>query len=466
MHIYRTSLYLFRVFFDVVLIIAAFIVSAIVSLPGFSFFDQTNAEFLLLCLLGVWFFSSRTTGLYDEFRSRNYSYELLLIVKNICAQVVSAIIILFLIKESELSRFFVLIYSGLLLILLGLSKYLVRRLLIAFRMKGRNIRKLLIIGAGEVGRDFYELSLKNPHFGYKIIGFLDDKSKTFLNGQYLGKINELEKVLNEKSVDDVIIALPNYASAKLEEVIRTCEKHTTRIRIIPDYFKFVSAKYNISMFGQFPVISVRGDRINEFHWRVLKRGFDFVFTISLFILLFSWLFPIIIVIQKLLNPGPIFYKAKRWGRKNKEFVCYKFRSMVSSRNESSVNAKHNHTSKTDPRITRFGKFLRRTNIDELPQFWNVLKGEMSIVGPRPHDVLENEELKDRLKLYMYRHIVKPGVTGWAQVNGYRGGTDNLELMQKRTDYDVWYIENWSFELDMQIIALTVWNMLKGDENAY
>ena len=466
MHIYRTSLYLFRVFLDVILIIAVFIVSAIISLPAFSFFDKTNAEFLLLCLLIIYFFSSRTTGLYDEFRSRNYSYELLLIVKNICVQVVSVIVILFLLKESELSRYFVFIYSGLLLILLGLSKYLVRRLLIAFRMKGRNIRKLLIIGAGEVGRDFYELSLKNPHFGYKIIGFLDDKSKTFLNGQYLGKISELEKVLNQKNVDDVIIALPNYATEKLEEVIKTCERHTTRIRIIPDYFKFVSSKYNVSTFGNFPIISVREDRINELHWRILKRGFDFIFAFSLFTFLFSWFFPIVMILQKLLNPGPIFYKAKRWGRKNKEFICYKFRSMVPCENSNSINGRHNHTTKTDPRVTNFGKFLRISNIDELPQFWNVLKGDMSVVGPRPHDILENIEIKDQIKLYMYRHIVKPGVTGWAQVNGYRGGTDKLELMQRRTDYDVWYIENWSFGLDLQIIALTVWNMLKGDENAY
>lgn len=466
MQIYRTSLYLTRIVVDLILVIAVFLLSAFVSLPSFNFFKEINSQFLLLALLIIWFFSTRATALYDEFRSRNYSYELLLVIKNIIVQVISVIVILFLVKENNLSRYFVLIYSGTLLVAVAFTKYLLRRLLIFMRRKGKNSRSLLIIGAGEVGRNFYQAAIDNPHFGYHVIGFLDDETKPFLNGQYLGGIENLNKILNSQRVDDVIVALPNYAHDKVEEVVMTCENHTTRVRIIPDYFKFVSSKYNVSMFGRFPIISVREDRISELHWRLLKRTFDFMFASLLYLFIFSWFFPIIIVLQKILNPGPIFYKAKRWGRNNKEFVCYKYRSMLSQADNVDEHGNHIHTKKNDSRLTKFGGFLRKTNIDELPQFWNVLKGDMSIVGPRPHDVEENLLLKNQINAYMYRHIIKPGITGWAQVNGYRGGTNSLKLMKKRTEYDLWYIENWTFWLDMQIILQTIWNMIKGDKNAY
>jgi putative colanic acid biosynthesis UDP-glucose lipid carrier transferase len=465
MQIYKTSLYLTRIILDLILIIAVFLLSIKISSQGCNFLKETNSQLLLLSLLIIWYFSCKTIGLYDEFRSRNYSYELLLVIKNIIVQVLGVIVVSFLLKKYDLSRYFVVVYSSLLFIILGSSKYLMRRLLIFFRKKGRNLRSLLIIGAGEIGQSFYQLTLDNPHFGYRIIGFLDDKMKSFLNGQYLGKIDQLDSILSTKNIDDVIIALPNYANNRIEDVVRTCERHTTRIKIIPDYCKFASTKYNISMFGHLPIISLREDRINELHWHILKRGFDIIFSFCLFFFVFSWFFPVIIIMQKLFNPGAVFYKGKRWGRNNKEFMCYKFRSMVPGGIIQSNDNTYNNTSKIDSRITKFGRFLRKTNIDELPQFWNVLKGDMSVVGPRPHDVQENIKIKDQIKLYMFRHIVKPGITGWAQVNGYRGGTDDMELMQKRTEYDVWYIENWYFGLDIQIIILTLWDIIKGAKNA-
>ena len=467
MQIYRTSLYLFRIIVDVIIIIAVFLTSAELSSAEFNFLASANAQLLLLLLLIIWYLASRSTGLYHEFRSRNFSFEVIGLAKNVIVLFISTIMILFMLKEENLSRYFVAIFSLVCFLALGTEKFLMRNLLNALREKGRNLRNLLIIGAGEVGKDFYELTLTSPHFGYKIIGFLDDKSKTFLNGKYLGKISELEKVLEQNSVDDVIVALPNYATDKLEEVIKTCERHTTRIRIIPDYFKFVSNKYSVSMFGRFPIISVRDDRINELHWRLLKRGFDFAFTSTLYVFVFSWLWPIIALSIKLSSPGPLFYTQERWGRNNKKFITYKFRSMRNDKcSEIDENGKYKQAVKGDPRVTKIGKILRKTNLDELPQFWNVLKGEMSIVGPRPHPTPLNIESKDKIHLYMLRHLVKPGITGWAQVNGHRGNTKDIILMQKRIDSDVWYIENWSFGLDIQIIALTVWNMLKGDENAY
>ncbi|MCH8326261.1 MAG: undecaprenyl-phosphate glucose phosphotransferase [Bacteroidetes bacterium] len=425
-----------------------------------------NAQFLILSLSVIWYLYSKSTNLYDDFRSRNFSHELIALIRNIFIQIICTIIILFLLKEERLSRYFVILFSTTSLILISTEKLILRRVLNYLRSKGRNIRSLIIIGAGEVGKNFYDSIFDNPHFGYRIIGFLDDKRKTFLNGKYLGKIDELDNVLSNERVDDVIIALPNYATDKLEEVVRTCENHTTRIKIIPDYFKFISSKYSISVFDRFPIISVREDKLNELHFRILKRAFDTAFTLLLFTFLFSWLWPLIALCIKISSPGPIFYIQERWGRDNKKIRTYKFRSMVKCSNNVDENGKFRQALKNDPRITKIGKILRKTNLDELPQFWNVLKGQMSIVGPRPHPTPLNLESKDKVHLYMLRHLVKPGITGWAQINGLRGETKDMSKMQKRIDYDIWYIENWTFMLDIQIIFMTIWKMLKGDPNAY
>ena len=467
MQIYRKSLYLFRITIDIIILIISFVISGRESVVNFRFFREVNNQFLLLSLIIIWFFTSRATNLYDEFRSRNVTFEIIALIKNVTVILISSIIILFLLKEEKLSRYFVVIFSVLNIVLLGVEKIAFRNYLNFIRKRGRNLRSLLIVGAGEVGRSFYELIKHSSHFGYQMVGFVDDTTKPYLNGQYLGKIDELDNILNKQHVDDIIIALPNNANERIEDVVTICEKHTTRVRIIPDYFKFVSGKYSVSMFGRFPIIAVREDRINEMHWRLLKRSFDFIFTLSLYLIIFWWLFPLIGLLIKISSPGPMMYRQERWGRNNKRFIAYKFRSMqVDECGEIDENGKFRQATKHDPRVTKVGKFLRKTNLDELPQFWNVLKGDMSIVGPRPHPTPLNIESKDKIRLYMFRHLVKPGITGWAQVNGFRGSTENNEQMQKRVNHDVWYIENWSIWLDVQIIGLTLWNMIKGEKNAY
>lgn len=379
---------------------------------------------------------------------------------------IGIIILIFLVNEYNLRRTFIFVYSASLTILIVTQKYILRKYLNYVRSKGRNIRNLLIIGAGEVGQNFYESIKNNPHYGYRLIGFLDDSKKELLNGKYLGKIEILETLFDKMRIDEVIVALPNYAIEKLEWVMATCNRHTTRVKIIPDYFKFLSERFEISTFGRFPVISVRTDKLNEFHWRLIKRAFDTIFSLLLFIFIFSWLFPIIALIIKLTSPGKVFFMQERWGRNNKKFYAYKFRSMKDGFKDVDENGKYLQAKKEDPRITKIGKILRKTNLDELPQFINVLKGEMSIVGPRPHPTPLNLESKEKIRYYMLRHLVKPGITGWAQINGCRGETETEEKMQRRVDHDLWYIENWSFWLDIQIIILTIWNMLKGDKHAY
>ncbi len=459
-------LYSIRILADIIVIVVSYYVTVEFLITFTKYAFDSNAFFLLFFLIFIWMYSTKVTGLYDEFRGRYFTEEIVTIIKNVFVLAISTIVMLFLLKDKTLSRQFVVLFVGVNLILLTLEKFLLRVNLSLIRKKGRNMRNMLIIGAGNVGKNFYESIKDNPHFGFNIIGFVDDEKKTFLNGKYLGKIEELDVVLDRRKVDDVIVALPNYASDTIESVVRTCERYTIRVRIIPDYFKFVSSKYNISLFGNFPVVSVREDKINDIQWRLLKRGFDTGISLFLFVFVFSWLWPIIMIAIKIASPGKVFFKQERWGRDNRMFTTYKFRSMIPDTIEIDESGNFRQVTKDDPRVTKIGKFLRRTNLDELPQFWNVLKGEMSLVGPRPHPTPLNIQSRDKIRLYMLRHLVKPGITGWAQVNGFRGETSTPELMQKRIDHDIWYIENWSVWLDIQILFLTLWRMLQGDPKAY
>ncbi len=423
-------------------------------------------SFIFLCLLIIWFFSSRMTHLYDEFRARDYSFELIAVFKNVLIQVIGCILVLFIVKDTSLSRSFVLIYAAGLILALPIEGYALRKLLYFLRKRGRNLRHLLLVGAGEVGMSFYSTIVTNPHFGYRLVGFLDDQPKDTLNGQYLGPVHGLERVLAEKPVDDVVVALPTYATDRIDEIIKACSNYTTRVRIIPDYFRFVSDKFEISMFDRFPVISVRNIKLDEFHWYIVKRIFDGLFSLIVLTTVLIWMVPMIALLIKLTSRGPVFFKQERWGRNNKKIICHKFRSMVVSSRDTDETGKYQQATKDDPRITPIGRFLRKTNLDEIPQFWNVLMGQMSVVGPRPHPTPLNLESKDLIDNYMLRHLVKPGITGWAQVNGYRGETRDPELMQKRVDHDLWYIENWSFWLDIQIILLTIWQMIRFRTNAF
>ncbi len=462
----RKSLYVVRITADYAMLAAAFALGTAISLSYCKITFSRSGDVLFLSLAIIWFIYAGISRFYDEFRSRNFWFEIVAVGKATLAQLLGSVVVLFFLKEDEISRFFVVAYALLLFIGLTVEKFMFRQVLEYLRRRGRNLRNLVIVGAGKIGRRFYDAVQENPQFGYKLLGFVDDTKKPELNGQYLGKIEDLERLIEEKEVRDVIIALPGKATDKLEQVIRTCERYTTRVRIVPDYANLVSGKSSVSMFGRFPVISVREEKLNEIHWKALKWSFDFLFTSVLFLTFFWWLWPLIAVAIKMSSKGPVFFKQERWGRENKRFYAYKFRSMVATSIDVDENGKYQQASKDDPRITGIGKFLRKTNLDELPQFWNVLKGEMSVVGPRPHPTPLNIESRASIPGYMHRHFVKPGVTGWAQVNGYRGETRETALMKKRVEHDVWYIENWSFGLDLRIILMTIWQTVRGDPNAY
>ena len=466
MKTYQTQFTVFRIVIDLIMIGAVFFVSAVLA-HGWGSFTFTPNDIYVLVVIGlVWYGSARSQHLYDEFRSRNFSFEFVAILKTLTVHMIGIVFVLFLLQELVLTREFVLIYAGAALLVIGVEKYVLRYLIEKVRIRGKNLRNVVIVGAGYVGRKFRQSIKLNPQFGYSFTGYLDEKPRPNVNGEYLGHIDNLENVLMNNKVDDVIIALPTGSRNSIEQVIRVSENFPVNIRIVPDYIRFLSPKFRLTMFDNFPVISVKSYALEEMHWRFLKRVFDIVFTGALFVLIFWWLFPLIALGIKINSRGPVFFKQERWGKNNERIECYKFRTMYSTSKSIDESGKYKRTEKNDPRITKLGKFLRATNLDEIPQFINVLKGEMSVAGPRPHATPLNLESKDTIQYYMRRHLVKPGITGWAQVNGFRGGSKDPRHMQKRIEYDIWYIENWSLLLDIQIVFLTVINMVKGDPMAY
>jgi putative colanic acid biosynthesis UDP-glucose lipid carrier transferase len=364
------------------------------------------------------------------------------------------------VKEDLFTRNFIAIYAVLLTVLVSIRTQLIKFILLKIKKNSKNVRNVLVIGAGELGKNFYELVNSHADFGYNLIGFLDDNLEPDVN--IIGKISDLDKTLTGLNVEEVVVALPIYASNMLEQIIRICNKHAVRVNIIPDFFQFLSQKFQINMMGDFPIITVRSEPLAEYHWRFLKRAVDIALSLGVNLLFLSWFIPILYCINKISAPGPLFFLQDRIGANNRIFKCIKFRTMHI---DNKSIGKYQPTVKDDPRITEIGKFLRKSNLDELPQFINVFKGEMSVVGPRPHAIAYNEIYKEMVDEIKIRNWVKPGITGWAQIHGLRGDVSDYEENKKRTikriEYDLWYIENWSLWLDIQIILTTVWQMIKG-----
>jgi len=368
-------------------------------------------------------------------------------------------------RDPEYSKGFVISFAGILMLVMPIEKYLIRWYY-GTKMAERKNVPLMIVGAGEMGMQFYDKVVEKGDYGYKLVGFLDDVQKPHLNGKYLGVTGQLNHLLqNHDEVEDVIVALPGHEVEKIKSVIRISQQHAKRVRVIPDYHAY-SKSASFSFIGSMPLISPQPVLLDDPELRFFKRVTDIVITILACIFIFSWLFPLIALLIKLTSKGPVFFKQKRWGVHKFPINCYKFRTMITESCDVDEKGKYQQATKNDPRVTRIGKFLRKTSLDELPQFINVLRGSMSIVGPRPHPIPLNLESKDKIDDYMRRHVVKPGITGWAQVHGYRGETKNPAKMQARINHDIWYIENWSLLLDMQIILQTVINLFKGEKNAY
>jgi len=274
----------------------------------------------------------------------------------------------------------------------------------------------------------------------------------------------LAQHLEAVTVDDVIIGGQKVLGEKLDLLVDIAENAGARVKLIQPFTYYMAKRLNMEYLGPLPIVQVREEPLAKFHNRFIKRSLDLVFAGLVFLLIYWWFHLIAGLIIKVTSRGAIIFKQLRVGRNSEQFYCYKFRTMLPDASDPDGQGKI--TEQEDARITRVGVFLRKTNMDELPQFLNVLRGNMSVVGPRPHLLDEDLAIRDKISKYRIRQFVKPGITGWAAVNGYRGGTPDLDLMQKRIDYDIWYIENWSFWLDMKIMWMTFWQMVTFNTGAH
>lgn len=339
-------------------------------------------------------------------------------------------------------------------------RYFIKRM----RSRGRNTRSLVFVGAGKNHDALYKSMTNDISTGYRVQGYFEDTPSKIFEDRIplLGTIEDTTKWLETHKVDMLFCNLPSWRANQILEIIDYCENHLIHFYSVPNVRNYVSHSMQVEFLDDTPVLSLRYEPLRHPSARLTKRTFDIVFSLLFIILVFWWVYIIVAIITKITMPGPVFFVQRRNGINGKEFNCIKFRSMKVNADADKVQATQN-----DPRKTKWGDIMRKTNIDELPQFINVLKGDMSIVGPRPHMVLHTEEYGSQIDKYMVRHYAKPGITGWAQVTGSRGETKELRQMEERIRKDIWYVENWTFMLDIRIIIMTVVNMLgKEKGNAY
>ncbi len=372
----------------------------------------------------------------------------------------SFILILYLTNEPNFSRLMIFIFFVVNVTLAVVTRNLIRFFLRKIRRNGYNQKHMILVGYSRAAEQYIDRIVANPEWGYSVRGILDDhqpRGMEYKGIKVIGSIDNLLIILPQNRVDEIAITLGIDEYHKLEYIVNMCEKSGVHTKFIPDYNNIIPTKpYTEDLLG-LPVINIRHVPLNSTVNKVLKRAMD-IFGAICALILFSPVMLAAAAAVKITSPGPLIFEQERVGLQNKPFSMYKFRSMVV---QDADKEKHKWTTKDDPRVTRVGKFMRRTSIDELPQLWNVLKGDMSLVGPRPERPLFVEKFKEEIPRYMVKHQVRPGLTGWAQVNGYRGDTS----IRKRIEYDLYYIENWTIGFDFKILFLTVF---KGfvNKNAY
>lgn len=333
-----------------------------------------------------------------------------------------------------------------------------RKIIKFFRSRGLNYRQIIIVGWNGTSKRLYQEIQSDLGYGYRIVGIFDDKPHDDI--KITGQLSEIESFIERQPVDEMYCVLPS-EEKHVGNLIKIADNYDIAFYYVPMISGFMTTTFRLTSFGNMPLLMYRPNPLLHFHNRLIKRTFDIVFSIFVILLVgCTILIPIIIAI-KASSKDPVLFKQKRTGYKGREFTCLKFRTM-----KVNAEADTRQATKNDPRKTKVGDFLRKTSLDELPQFLNVLAGSMSVVGPRPHMVKHTDEYRKLIDRYMVRHMIKPGITGLAQVSGYRGQTEQLWQMEKRVEYDVKYIETWTLGLDIKIILRTVFNAIHGEKNAF
>lgn len=413
----------------------------------------------------LYLFLYYTFKVYTPQRLKSLVEEVVKIIKANFLATIIFFMILFIIKDVHYSRYMIIIFVMWNIFLTSTSRLILRYILRRIRRKGFNIKRAVLIGTSETAMDFLKKTQQNLQWGYRITAIFEhnvnEKKQRQLKQRYgEGYIErfdfeKIENFLAKSAIDEVVIGLKLKEYAYLDKIIRVCEKSGIKTQIIPDYLKYVPSKPEVEQIDDITIINIRRVPLENPINKFIKRLSDIIISI-LAILITSPIMIITAIAIRCESKGGVIFRQERVGYNRKNFYMYKFRSM---KLQSEEDEKDKWTTKNDDRKTKVGKFIRKTNIDEFPQFFNVLKGDMSFIGPRPERPFFVEKFKEEIPKYMIKHQVRPGITGWAQANGLRGDTS----IKKRIEYDIFYIENWSISLDLKIMALTVKN---GFKNAY
>lgn len=405
---------------------------------------------LMIIAVPVYFLIYHYLELHESFRYKSIVAESGKIIRANITGLIFMFVLVFFLKEVNVSRGVFFLFAGFNTMFSILFRYTIRRVLRSLRRRGYNLKHLILVGWNEVSEEFFEKVTKNINLGYWIDGYFNDQKVETGKKKlpWLGKIAELEKLLEHSNADEVIISLNDNEFSRIGEVIEICEKEGIKCSLLPFYTKYLPTKPYIDEVEGLPLINIRKIPLDNFLNSFIKRTFDIACSAILLIVLSPILLAVAIGV-KLSSPGPVIYQQERIGLGKKPFTMYKFRSMGVQADGSDMTT---WGTSQDDRRTRFGEFIRKFSIDELPQLWNVLRGDMSLVGPRPERPFFVERFREQVPLYMLKHLVRPGITGWAQVNGWRGDTS----IEERIKCDIYYIENWTFLLDLKILFLTVW----------
>jgi Undecaprenyl-phosphate glucose phosphotransferase len=394
-------------------------------------------------------------GLYRLRRGRSRVDDFFAVfVGSVLACILGLVALLYYVADQEtyheVSRYLLVLFLGLNVFLTYMSREIVREILERRWRAGIGLKRVLIAGAGDLGRMMADKVLEHRELGFKVVGFVDDRAAGDHIGYrglpLLGTLAEIDEIIKRERIDHVYVALPLEEHVKMLGIVEATNREGVDVHVVPDLLQFIALRARLEDLDGVPIISLNDVPLRGFN-SILKRIIDVTISATALVLL-APLFVVIAILVRRTSPGPVFYKQERMGLDGKAFQVYKFRSMFVGAEDDTgpVWARDE-----DPRCTPVGRWLRKLDLDELPQLWNVLRGDMSIVGPRPERPYFVEQFKHRIPQYMLRHKVKAGITGWAQVNGWRGNTS----LEKRIEYDLYYIENWSVALDLKIMWLTL-----------
>ncbi|WP_045113312.1 undecaprenyl-phosphate glucose phosphotransferase [Microscilla marina] len=420
---------------------------------------QTPYFFLMIFFNIIWIFVSVLLDNHEKNRMATDAAIVKKIAKGLGLHIATIATILLFLKAVYFSRLH-LVYTyalfGALIIAWRISFIYFLR---SYRTKGYNFRSYVIAGISSSGQSLLQLYNKHPEFGYRFMGYFDNK---VARDGVVGKICDIKNYVKENNIDEIYCSVSDIDKSYVKDLVKFGDQNMVRVKLLSSSQDSTTAQKLFAVqYGSLNVFSFRHEPLNDSFSKVSKRIFDIVFSSLVMICIHSWLIPIIAILIKMDSKGPVFFKQKRTGRDGKEFWCLKFRTMKVNNDSDSKQA-----TKNDSRITPLGAFLRKSSIDELPQFINTFLGDMSVVGPRPHMLKHTEYYSQEVDKFMVRHLVKPGITGLAQTKGFRGETKEVSAMKNRVRMDVFYVENWSLFLDIKIIFMTVFNMVRGEKNAY